>query len=471
MKMNLNSVIENAMINERVNLDNLISDGENLDEVLQKVEYMKEALKMKQLRNKAKEIHPYSIGHSEKSGWYTDVKETPDSKRKKVIRTSEEALLDFLVDFYKLVPDSHVTLSSLYPNWYKRKQTPYNQETMRRYQYIWKAYYENEPISKNIINKSIDKLTKKELRDWAEELIRLHKPTAKKFNNMFSLMAQLFKYADEEEIPNIDATLWSRAKGMINRQLLCPEGFTEPETQIFTDEEILFIQNAVRNDMIQYKKQASTAGLQILFMIETALRIGEACGLQWKDVDFKNRKLFIRRQANNERVKLPKTQTSIRRIALTDDAINILQEVKAFNAEHNYTREWIFQSDNPKYDYRLSYNAADRKLRKLCSRMSDEGIPNVRSPHKLRKTTLSLLCESIDIKTAQQFAGHSDCLTTQKFYYFDRSSEEERNERIRNAICFNQEQTSDKVQIIAEILKQYRNLDDITLAKLILKAV
>lgn len=392
-------------------------------------------------------------------------------KEKKIIRTTEDALLDYLVDFYKLSPEANITLSSLYSGWYERKQTPYNQETMRRYHYIWKAYYENEPISQTIINKSVDKLSKKELRDWAEELIRFHSPTAKKFNNMFSIMSQLFKYADEEEIPNLDTSIWTRAKSMINRKLLCPEKVIEPESQIFTDDEILFIKDAVRNDLITYEKQASSAGLQILFMIETALRIGEACGLKWADIDFQKQTLYINRQANNERVKLPKTQTSIRKIPLTDEAINILEEVKAFNDKRNYTHEWVFQSDNPDYAYRLSYNAADRKLRKLCNRMADSNSTNIRSPHKLRKTTLSLLCDSVNIKTAQRFAGHKDCTTTQKFYYFDRSSEDERNDKIRNAINFKHEEETDKVQIIADLLHQYKALDDVSLAKLILQAV
>lgn len=90
---------------------------------------------------------------------------------------------------------------------------------------------------------------------------------------------------------------------------------------------------------------------------------------------------------------------------------------------HGYGREWIFQSDNPAYDYRLSYNAADRKLRKLCARLKTVS----KSPHKLRKTCISTLLDNPDVndRTVQRFAGHSDISTTYRFYNFERKSKEE----------------------------------------------
>jgi len=469
--MSLSNQIFHDNINNGLDLDNFI-DSENLSGLLLRVEKMKETLKLRQLRQKAREIHGYAINHSEKSGWYTDVKDSPESKRRKIIRKTEEDLLDYLVGFYKIEPVSDVTICSLYADWYKRKETPNNQETMRRYRYIWESYYHNEPLSKDIINKPVNQLTKKELRDWAESLIRKHYPNRKKFNTMFSLMNQLYTYADEEDIAEVgDTSIWAKAKHMVNRKLLCPDKIVEPESQIFTDEEILFIKEAVRADLVKYEKQASSAGLQILFMIETAMRIGEVCGLQWRDIDFKKKILYIKRQANNERVKQPKTPDSIRRIPLTNEAVHILEEVKEYNTKHNFMAEWVFQSNNPDYEYRLSYNAADRKLRKLCNRMADENGANIRSPHKLRKTTLSLLCESVNIKTAQKFAGHKDSTTTQKFYWFDRSSEEERASKIRQAINFNTGVEVDKTQMIATLIEKNQDLDSKSLANLILNTL
>lgn len=470
-KIDLAEYKQNAMIQtESLYLDNFTAA--DLKEVLENIHIMKKALKIKELRELARQKHPFSIGHSEKSGWYTDVKDDEESKRRKVRKSTEDQLLDYLVEFYhlSLEPEVQITIRYLYELWFKRKETPNNQETMRRYSYIWKAYYDNEPISHEVINKPLKDITKKELRDWAEDLIRKHEPDRKKFNNIFSIISQLYIFADEEELEDIgDTAIWDKAKHMINKKLLREDEIIEPETQVFTDEEILWIQEEVRKDLKRYEKQSSSAGLQILFLIETALRIGEACGLKWSDIDYDKKILYIRRQANNERVKQPKTKTSIRKIPLTVEAIKILDEVKAFNAEHNYDKEWIFQSDNADYEYRLSYNAADRKLRKLCNRMHAEE----RSPHKIRKTTLSLLCDSINIKTAQKFAGHKDCTTTQKYYYFDRSSEEEQAVKINQAICFDKkkDRKEELTKLVSDILENSSDMNSSQLAEYIINAL
>lgn len=122
----------------------------------------------------------------------------------------------------------------------------------------------------------------------------------------------------------------------------------------------------------------------------------------------------------------------IRDIPLTKEAQSILQEVRQFNQEHGYHAEWIFQSNNPDYDFRLSYNAADRKLRKLCARLDTV----IKSPHKCRKTCISTLldCPDINNRTVQRFAGHQDLSTTFGYYSFERKSKEAQAEAIDSAL-------------------------------------
>ena len=100
--------------------------------------------------------------------------------------------------------------------------------------------------------------------------------------------------------------------------------------------------------------------------------------------------------------------------------------------EHCFDKEWISQSSNPEYDYRLSYNAADRKLGKLCKRLGSVK----KSPHKLRKTCLSTLLDKADIndRTVQRFAGHKDISTTRRYYSFERKSKEEQAIAIDHAL-------------------------------------
>ena len=157
----------------------------------------------------------------------------------------------------------------------------------------------------------------------------------------------------------------------------------------------------------------------------------ECCGLKWSDI--KKNRLYIQRQADNDGVKnWTKTVSSRRDITLTTRAQDILREVADFNKAHGYDHEWIFQSNNPAYDYRLSYNAADRKLRKLCVRLNTVS----KSPHKLRKTCISTLLDDprVNDRTVQRYAGHSNINTTNCFYNFDRKSREEQDQAIDAAL-------------------------------------
>lgn len=93
----------------------------------------------------------------------------------------------------------------------------------------------------------------------------------------------------------------------------------------------------------------------------------------------------------------------------------------------------LFQSDNPDFEYRLGYQAADQKLRKLCKRLHT----TAKSPHKIRKTCISTLLDdpNVNDRTVQRFAGHSDISTTYRFYNFERKSKEEQALAIEKALA------------------------------------
>ena len=248
---------------------------------------------------------------------------------------------------------------------------------------------------------------------------------------MFTIVNQCYEYAADEDIAVVSENIWQKAKKKINKDLFVATVTPSDESQVFTDEERLAIRQMVTEDLKKYKKQPTSAGFQILFMFETGLRIGECCGLKWTDI--KNNRLYIRRQANNKGVKeWPKTHNGYRDIPLTDEACNILKQVSEYNQAHGFNAEWVFQSNNPKYDYRLSYIAADRKLRKLCNRLDTVK----KSPHKCRKTCISTLLDNPNVsnRTVQRFAGHGDINTTLTYYSFDRSSKEQQAKAINDAL-------------------------------------
>lgn len=394
-----------------------------MDEVL-------DIINMKKRIQQAKALHPYPIHHTEKSGYFTEVDDvTAPTGKRKIRRCSEESLWDALAAVYLDNTDRNISFKELYEKWLNWKATPTNQENIKRLKKSWNAYYLNEPLSHDLIEKPVARITTLDLRMWAESLMKKHLPDKKKFSRMFTIVNQCFEFAADEDIAIISENLWQKARKKLNKSLIVSRPIPSDESQVFTDEERRQLKAMVREDLEKYKA-SSSAGLQILFLFETGLRIGECCGLKWTDV--KNNRLYIRRQATNEGVKdKTKTASSYRDIPLTREAQKILEEVKAFNEAHGYHAEWIFQSNNPDYDYRLSYNAADRKLRKLCHRIDTE----LKSCHKLRKTCLSTLLDAdISARTVQRFAGHSDPSVLYKFYNFERRSKSEQAEAIDQAL-------------------------------------
>lgn len=316
----------------------------------------------------------------------------------------------------------NITFKELAETCLEKRNVQNHESTYKRLMASWNAYYLNEPLSASLLQKPVAKITSLDLREWAELLLKKHFPVdKKKFSRIFSIVNQTLEYASDEDIALIPSNTWQKARKKLNKDLIVEKQTPLDEEQVFTDEERKKIKQMVHDDLKRYK-QSSASGLQVLFLFETGVRIGECCGLKWTDV--KDGRLYISRQADNNGVReWTKTVSGKRDIPLTTEAQKILDEVKKFNDMHGYNHEWIFQSDNEKYDYRLSYNSADRKLRKLCKRLGTV----IKSPHKCRKTCISTLldCPTLNDRTVQRFAGHRDISTTIQFYSFERKDKEQ----------------------------------------------
>ncbi len=405
------------------------NDKIEMDEMLDNIIEMK---KRNQQIKQIKHLHPYEIHSTEKSGWFTVVDDpTQPTGKRKIRRSNEDSFWDAMIEWYINSTDKNITFQQLFDKWINWKTTPNNASTIKRIKASWKAYYLNEPLSQKLLETPVSRITSLMLREWAESLMKIHQPDKKKFSRMFSIVNQCFEFAADEDIAIVTENIWQKARKKLNKSLFKQITTPPDETQVFTDEERRQMKAMVEDDLKKYPKHSSAAGLQILFLFETGLRIGECCGLKWSDIV--NDRLYIRRQADNDGVKeKTKTSSGYRDIPLTREARRILNEVQKFNQEHGYTAEWIFQSSNPKYDYRLSYGAADHKIRRLCNRLNT----SEKSPHKCRKTCISTLLDNPNInnRTVQRFAGHSDLTTTYKFYNFERRSKEEQAEAIDMAL-------------------------------------
>ena len=152
----------------------------------------------------------------------------------------------------------------------------------------------------------------------------------------------------------------------------------------------------------------------ILLAMFTGLRIGELCGLKWEDVDFDEKKLFVRRTVQRitvsgelrktaVRITSPKSETSIRVIPLPCFLIKLL---KTFKDNGDF---FILSGDCKPVEPRCMAYFFKSVLKKL-------NLPNVKF-HSLRHSFASCcLQNSFDIKTLSEILGHSNIKTTMNIY-------------------------------------------------------
>lgn len=197
--------------------------------------------------------------------------------------------------------------------------------------------------------------------------------------------------------------------------------FEKKEIRWLSEDEIkLFKEQAVckyktGNDRYIY-------GLPISLIIYTGLRCGELAALKWSDIDFENKKIYIRKnivttydyedtERKTRKVNLQaSTKTSEgRTIPLIKSAEDILNSIKSKYQEINLDGFIINNSDKMVHVDTLSDSYTN--IAKTA------GIDNPLGIHTLRHTFASLLIKKgVDIKIVSDILGHKDVSFTYNIY-------------------------------------------------------
>jgi len=148
-------------------------------------------------------------------------------------------------------------------------------------------------------------------------------------------------------------------------------------------------------------------------VIHTGLRESEIINLQWRDVDFKGKKIHIRAKTLDDGEQwTPKSSgKSSQRKRAVDIGDSLIKALKEYQEQYPKKRDdWVF------------YNSKGRKLipgrlRKVLRLTTEKcGFPEVTQFHALRHTYATHLIRcGADIVTAQAELGHSDIRTTKKY--------------------------------------------------------
>lgn len=157
------------------------------------------------------------------------------------------------------------------------------------------------------------------------------------------------------------------------------------------------------------------------FLLASGCRIGEALGLQWRDVDFDSATVRIERQVTEVRCKpieqAPKTKAGIRPIALPDWAMDLLRrqrvQVNGWRLASGHAHDWPERVFPTRTGSVPSRRNVLRALHALCDGLD---LPRLRV-HDLRHISLSLLAgQGLPVKDLQRRAGHTTARMTLEVY-------------------------------------------------------
>ena len=160
----------------------------------------------------------------------------------------------------------------------------------------------------------------------------------------------------------------------------------------------------------------------ILLLINTGLRRGELCALQWRDIDFANAVLQVRRNTvylagQGLLDDTPKTVSSQRAIKLPANCIPMLKEYRAWQSKERLKVGDQWQESDRVF---TRWNGAPFRPDTLTNWFSNFVKRNDLPPvtiHSLRHTNATLLVSSgTNLRTVSARLGHSQASTTANIY-------------------------------------------------------
>ena len=192
----------------------------------------------------------------------------------------------------------------------------------------------------------------------------------------------------------------------------------KPKRKSYDDEQTkILLENLEKLSVEETKYKVA-----IILTVFTGVRLGELMGLEWQDIDFKNGIISINRSSQylsdmGVFTKTPKTESSIREIAIPEFIISLLEEYKLWYEEQKsiYGELWT-NSD------RLFVQADGKPMHPssiskwFVRYVSTIGLPVINF-HGLRHTNASLLvAQNVDIAVVSARLGHAQISTTLDFY-------------------------------------------------------
>ena len=173
--------------------------------------------------------------------------------------------------------------------------------------------------------------------------------------------------------------------------------------------------NELKDSEMKYK-------VAIILTVFTGVRLGELMGLDWENVDFKNKEIAVNKSSQylastGVYTKPPKTPSSFRHISIPDSVIEILEEYKIwYDGQKELCGEFweesnrLFIQDNGKP---MHPDTVSKWFVKFVQKI---GLPYLNF-HGIRHTNaILLISQNVDVAVVAARLGHAQISTTFNFY-------------------------------------------------------
>ena len=179
---------------------------------------------------------------------------------------------------------------------------------------------------------------------------------------------------------------------------------------------------------LQYAKESVYQDFYIV-ALNTGMRLGEMRGLMWKDIDFQNKVIHVRRtmryfHGKGTVLDTPKTATSVRDIPMLDEVYEVLRRHKKEQMEYRFMLGDMWKEDfedlvfTAPFGKHISDTAINMDMNAVVDRIKASGIEfDHIYPHVLRHTFATRgLEKGIPPKVMQELLGHTSITMTLDIY-------------------------------------------------------